>query len=394
MKCGETMKKFSQWAQTSIIYIFPILALVLSLYAKETSQAARNALYLCLDVVIPSLFPFFVLSRLTVPYLSGFSCPTFIKRLAERFFGLPYYTLITIILGYLSGYPTGAKLARDMLDEGLIDSRQGSKMIAVANNCSPLFIIGTIGAGLYKSVRIGFFLLLIHWISGLISAFAMGHCFGKTDKPSPTFRLKSLAGKEVPGMSLPQLVPSAIEESAILCINVTGYIVLFAVLSELLAQLGLFAFLGKIPEIFRGAGTPKSGLSEFISSFLRGIMEITSGSQAVTKIAGGSLTIKLSLISMICGFAGFSVHTQVMGIMKGSGAQYRVFLVGKLIHGLTAGLLTFAAMSSVPLSISTSTVEVPLPANLSLVRLITIGIIIFSLGIAPIRPVKSPAKNR
>src|SRR5690554_2023933 len=103
-----------------IVYIFPALALMLALYAKETSKAARDAIYLCLDVVIPSLFPFFVLSRLSVPFLKNFTCPRFLRRLIQGLIGLPYYILPTIVLGYLSGYPTGAKLARDMLDEGLL----------------------------------------------------------------------------------------------------------------------------------------------------------------------------------------------------------------------------------------------------------------------------------
>jgi len=388
------MKTINRWVKTSIIYIFPVFALVLSLYAKETSRAARNALYLCLDVVIPSLFPFFVLSRLMVPYLSDLSCPAFLKRIAEKFFGLPYYTLITILIGYLSGYPTGAKLARDMLDEGLIDSRQASKMITVANNCSPLFIIGTIGAGLYKSVRIGFFLLLIHWIAGLLSAFIIGQCFGRGESQLQRVRLKKTESKPAGGFSLPQLFPSAIEDAAILCIKVSGYIVFFAVLSELLDLLGLFAFLGSIPGLFKAAASSNTGISAVISAFLRGVMEITSGSQAITRLADSGLTLKLALISFICGFAGFSVHTQVMGIMKGSGAKYRVFLTGKLLHGSFAGIITYATMSYAPLTISTSAVEEVQPIGLSLVRLITLGIIILSLVFAPHRPVKSQYKNR
>lgn len=69
------MKNTASLYRKSVIYLFPALALMLALFARETSKAARDAIYLCLDVVIPSLFPFFVLSRLTVPYLRNFSCP-------------------------------------------------------------------------------------------------------------------------------------------------------------------------------------------------------------------------------------------------------------------------------------------------------------------------------
>lgn len=393
------MKKFRELLRTSMIYVFPILALILSLYANETSLAAKKALYLCLDVVIPSLFPFFVLSRLAVPYLYGFSCPKFLKSLTERFFGLPYYTLITIILGYLSGFPTGAKLARDMFDEGLLDSQQASKVITVANNCSPLFIIGTIGAGLFKSVKIGFLLLTIHWISGLIAVFLTGRFanYKKSQKKiAPQFQTS--VKKDNKPIRLSYLLPSAVEEAAFLCIKVTGYIVLFAVLSELLSRLGIFSFLAGIVGLIYSGGALKSGFSDFMASLFRGFMEIASGSQAINQIQGTTINIKLAAISLICGFAGFSVHTQVMGIMKGTEAKYRVFFTGKLLHGIIAGLITLLVIDLVPITVQISTLAVRLPFNYLSVRLITIGVILLSLCIAPYRtghgsPHQKPGPN-
>ena len=85
------------------------MAVILCLFAKETSQVAKNAIYLCLDIVIPSLFPFFVLSKIIVPYISRLPCPGFLKGFIERVFHLPYYTIIIILLGFMSGYPSGAK---------------------------------------------------------------------------------------------------------------------------------------------------------------------------------------------------------------------------------------------------------------------------------------------
>ncbi|MCX7774080.1 MAG: hypothetical protein N2376_13315 [Clostridia bacterium] len=388
------MKKLNELVKASIIYVFPIFALILSLYAKETSLAAKNALYLCLDVVIPSLFPFFVLSRLTVPYLSAFSCPGILRKLAEKFFRLPYYTLITIILGYLSGYPTGAKLAKDMFDEGLLDSQKASKVIAVANNCSPLFIIGTVGAVLFKSVKIGFFLLLIHWTAGLIAAFITGRLFKEKPQRALDFKPANATKKPSVPTRFSALVPFAVEEAAILCIKVTGYIVLFAVLSELLSRLGFFTFIGSFAGLFVSRAASQGSFTEVISSVMRGIMEIASGSSAINAVQDATLTVKLAAISLICGFAGFSVHTQVMGIMKGTGAKYRVFFTGKLLHGLLAFVLTLVLISLVPMAVQTSTLAVTAWHNLSGVRVITIAVLILALGIAPYREDRKVPKKR
>ena len=164
--------------------MFLVFAVILCVFAKETSQIAKKAIYLCLDTVIPSLFPFFVLSKIIIPYVSFFPCPKFFKSIIERFFFLPYYTIFVILLGFISGYPNGAKMTRDMLDQGALDYRQANRLLPVANNCSPLFIIGTIGAGLFKSIKLGVFLLLIHWISGLIAAFITGKLAATLDSGS------------------------------------------------------------------------------------------------------------------------------------------------------------------------------------------------------------------
>jgi len=390
------MKKLNRYINMSMIYLFPIIALILSLYAKETSAAARNALYLCLDVVIPSLFPFFVLSRLAIPYLSNFSCPRPLKYLTEKFFHLPYYTLITIILGYLSGYPTGAKLARDMFDEGLLDSHQASKTIAVANNCSPLFLIGTIGAGMFKSIKIGLLLLIIHWVSGLIASFFIGRLadFRRTGGAFSAKEPDRHQQKEREPTGFFTLVPSAVEEAAMLCIKVTGYIVLFAVLSELLARLGFFSLLGGMIGLFYSGHHFSDSFPAFMSAIFRGFMEITSGAKAISQSQGIATDIQLAAISLICGCAGFSVHTQVMGVMKGTKAKYRIFFTGKLLHGTIAGFLTLLVIRLVPITIQTSNISSAAPLDFSGIRLITIGTLLVSLLIAPQNQKQKKAPQR
>ena len=262
-----------------LLYGFPIIAIILCLFATETSQAAKKALYLCIDVVIPSLFPFFVLSGIIMPYISTISCPNLFKRLIGKLLKLPYYTIVIIILGFLSGYPNGAKMANDMFNEGLIDSRQATKLLTATNYCSPLFVVGTVGAGLFKSIKLGLFLLLIHWISGVLAAYITAKITNHdktnttrlqsvkstrsgakgngpkqyrtpnivrsamTSKVSTTTKGTTAVKADKKPLSI--LLTSSIESAAILCVKLTGYIVFFAVVSELLSRLGVFSFIGK-----------------------------------------------------------------------------------------------------------------------------------------------------
>lgn len=379
------MKKVKRLLNQSSLYLFPGLALLLALFARETSEAARNAVYLCLDVVIPSLFPFFVLSRLMVPYLSNFSCPVFLRRLFYRLFGLPYYLLPAIVLGYLSGNPTGAKMARDMMEEGVLDPQQASKLITVTTNCSPLFIIGTIGAGLFKSISIGFILLAIHWFSGLLAAVMLNLFKRKSTGESKGtlvfdgYPLKGTKGHR----RLPALIPPAIEDAAILSIKVTGYIVLFAVLAELLGRLGVFSFLSGAVSLLLPGSKSISGFQELMTSIMKGVLEITSGSKAISVAMNTAVIVQLAAVSLICGFAGFSIHTQIMGLMRGTGVRYRLFLTGRILHGTIACLLTALVLSFMPLSIQTSGIEYGGVESSWILRILMIGVLIGSLLINP-----------
>lgn len=390
------MQKPDNFYKTILFYLFPFLALLLCLFSRETSYAARNALYLCLDVVIPSLFPFFVLSRLLVPFMSDISFPGFLKRMIRKFFNLHYYTIVIIFLGFLSGYPNGAKMTRDMFDRGLLDNRQASRILPVANNCSPLFIIGTIGTGLFKSVKLGIFLLLIHWISGIIAAFMTGKIADSLAGENKTGQCK-IRKDAVPAKkqndSFSSLLTSSIEEAAILCIKVSGYIVFFAVMSELLSKVGVFSLIGSI--IASLVSLKNTNLQEFISAFSRGIIEIASGSQAISQLRGTSLNVQLSVISLFFGFAGFSVHTQIMGIMKGTGCKYRVLFFGKLSHGIIAGIMTFLTIQVIPMSVQTSEIDVVSSNGLLWTRLAVLLIIILSLVIKPYRvsPLNKKSSN-
>lgn len=380
------------------------MAVILCLFAKETSQVAKNAIYLCLDIVIPSLFPFFVLSKIIVPYISRLPCPGFLKGFIERVFHLPYYTIIIILLGFMSGYPSGAKMTRDLFDQKLLNSKQASKLLPMANNCSPLFIIGTIGAGLFKSIKLGAFLLLIHLISGIMAALITGKLVnsfdsGRKDNKNNVQEVRRYnhgnlkRNTDPPGLS--SLVTASIEEAAILCIKVSGYIVFFAVISELLSLLGVFSLLGGLFSVLFTGSLQSARYMELMTALLKGFMEITSGAQAIYNLKGIQLNIQLAVVSIIFGFAGFSVHTQIMGIMKSTGSKYRVLFLGKLLHGIIAGITAFLAIQIMPMSIQTSEIDAVSNIGLLWTRPVVILIIILSLIIGPFRvpPLKRKASN-
>ena len=67
-----------------------------------------------------------------------------------------------------------------------------------------------------------------------------------------------------------------------------------------------------------------------------GALELSSG---VYSLTGGSLTGRLSMAAFMLGWAGVSVHLQVLAFLGDSGLSMRTYLTGKLLHGGLSALL-------------------------------------------------------
>lgn len=97
------MKRRNFW--TGICVSLGMLALILD--GRTAIEGARQGIGLCLRTVIPSLFPFFVLSILLTSSLLGSSL--IVLRPLGRLFGMPEGAESLLIPAFLGGYPVGAQ---------------------------------------------------------------------------------------------------------------------------------------------------------------------------------------------------------------------------------------------------------------------------------------------
>ena len=79
----------------------------------------------------------------------------------------------------------------------------------------------------------------------------------------------------------------------------------------------------------------------------------------------GSLTGRLSMAAFMLGWAGLSVHCQVLSFIGGSGLSVRTYLVGKLMHGGLSALFVALLARVVPLGAPVSSVLCEQVAGLS-----------------------------
>jgi len=96
--------------------------------AKEAAAACLNALELCGRMIIPALFPFFVLSillnRLGLPGMLGKVFAPF----ASRLYGISGAGASALLIGLTGGYPLGAAYIADMERQGSITASEGERL--------------------------------------------------------------------------------------------------------------------------------------------------------------------------------------------------------------------------------------------------------------------------
>ena len=126
----------------SILFANFILGLIL--FSNSNLEAAKNGLSLWANSVVPSLFPFFIGTELL--YRTNFVAilGKVFTKFMRPIFNIPGEGAIAFILGNLSGYPIGAKLACNLLENKQCTKIEAERIIAFTNNSSPLFIIVTV----------------------------------------------------------------------------------------------------------------------------------------------------------------------------------------------------------------------------------------------------------
>ena len=124
-----------------IITLFCIcLLLFLLVHPEEAFLSAKDGMSLWLNVMIPTLLPFLILTGIllkagNIPQLLGPLSPFW-----KHFFGISPAGAYVLILGFLCGYPMGAKLAHDLYINHQISQREGEYLLTFSCNASPAFI--------------------------------------------------------------------------------------------------------------------------------------------------------------------------------------------------------------------------------------------------------------
>lgn len=293
--------------------------------AQIASAACREALEMCFCLLIPSLFPFFVLSgflnRVGLPGLLGKTLAPF----ASRLFGVSGAGASALPIGLTGGYPAGAAYIADMEKSGSVSRQEAERLLAFCNNSGPAFIVGAVGVGVFGSVRLGLLLYGIH----ILSAFLTG-VFFRGKHPCPEIQDEQLDAVD-PALALVDAVKQAI--SAIL--SVCGFAVFFSVLLRLLDAGGVISALCSFLAS-RFAFDPR-----FVRAMLTGLFELGSGTAAMQGLR--PCPESLALAAFLLGWGGISVQFQTLAVLAESKITGALHPAGRLMSAGFGAVLAYLA---------------------------------------------------
>lgn len=281
--------------------------------------AAANGINLCLAVVVPSLFPFFICSKILVKngFVQSVSRP--FHFLMRQVFNVPGCGAFAFVMGILSGCPVGAKTVTDMYNRSMCTHTEAQRMLCFCNNSGPLFIIGSVAIGMLGFKEVGTILYASH----VISAVAVGVVM--------SFYKRREVVTSVPHINAEKstdILSKSVSESVSLTGYVCGFVVFFAVAIEILKQSG---FVDIVAHGFKN--------KNIISGVIYGMCEMTNG---ISALSGLQITpAQLSAVSFVAGFGGLSIILQVYGIIKRYNLSILIFSAAKLLQGIVAALVTY-----------------------------------------------------
>ena len=324
-----------------------LLAALVVIAAEGSFRASQFGLKLWFDAVLPALLPFFALSDILAAYGIIHFMAVWLEPLMRPLFNIPGAGGFALAMGLVSGYPLGAMITTRLCRERLVNPVEGERLISLANTADPLFMAGVVAAGFFQMPELGATLSFAHYLGaflvGLIGAHHERHA-PATAPPAAGSALPiwqraaqaMLQARRADGRPFGAVLGSAIQNAMASMLLVGGTIVMFSVLLRVLEIAGVSGMLAGVAATLLGW----VGLSPELGQVLvRGVLEITNGTQAASQ-AASHLEERAAAASFIIGWSGLSVHAQVAALVQGTGIRMGPYVRARLLHGLLAGALT------------------------------------------------------
>ncbi|WP_245948193.1 sporulation integral membrane protein YlbJ [Paenibacillus sambharensis] len=324
------------------------LLLLLACFPEESLQASSRGLSIWWDVLFPSLFPFFIISELMLGFGVVHFFGTLLDPLMRPLFRLPGIAGFVVTMGYVSGYPVGARLTAQLREKNQVTRAEGERMVAFTTTSDPIFLIGAVSVGFFHNAQLALILAASHYgaafLIGLLARFHDRKAPStprrqEADSP-PLLRaaLEAMHNARISdGRVLGKLLEDAISSALRLMIVVGGLVVFFSAVMEMLSATGTLDLLSSgVQSLLHAAGLPH----QLSAPLVNGLFEVTLGAKAASE-SGAPLIHQAAAAAWVLSWAGLSVHAQVASLVSSTDIRYKPLLLARFLHSVLACALVY-----------------------------------------------------
>ncbi|NLT20859.1 MAG: sporulation integral membrane protein YlbJ [Syntrophomonadaceae bacterium] len=356
------MKPFPVWLLLSLILI---LTLFMFINPGETVNAAGSGMKLWYSTIVPALLPFFIVTELLVSIHFVKLLGVILEPIMRPIFRLPGCSSLVLVMGFTSGFPMGAVLCSRLYEQHLLTREEVQRLVSFTNNCSPLFVIGAVGMGMFGSATIGYLLAAAHYLSNLGVGLLWSILNDGRGMITPSKSHQQLVSSAVKDFlaanrlntgGIGQLMTNAVSKSIGTLLSIAGFIVLFSVLARMLTVWGVLDNLAHIFVYLFGF----CGVSyQHGYSLATGLFEITIGLKTLITFSPGTSLINLIIASIILSFSGLSIITQVMSVIAEIHIRWSFYLLSRLLQMIFATVITIIGYYLVIINNSVQSFTIP-----------------------------------
>ncbi len=301
-----------------------IIIILFAINPKDNMSACLDGLSTWARYILPALFPFFVFTKLLAS--SGV-----VEKLGKKLsgttkflFATPGVSAYVYLMSILSGYPVGAKITAGLYEQKVISKQEAIKITTFTSTSGPLFIIGTVGVGMFINAKLGIVILIAHLIGALLNGILF-RGYGKTTSITET----------TTGQPPQNILEDAMWSSIKSVLIIGGYVSIFFVLINILENYKLLlpinSLLGFLLSIVGISPEVASGVSS-------GFFEVTRGCLTLSETFI-PLPVTAILLTFIISFGGLCIHLQAMTFLKKFDMKTSFYFLMKTTQAILSALV-------------------------------------------------------
>ena len=154
----------------NIIIIIITLFLLVQIIIKKSLvfDSINYALNIWVNNLVPTLFPFFIISDILINYKFTDYIPIIFRKICKYLFNITDNMITILILSIISGFPSNARNTRTLYENGEISLDEANHILIFSHFSNPLFILTTVAVFFFNNKFLGIILLVSHYLSNFI----------------------------------------------------------------------------------------------------------------------------------------------------------------------------------------------------------------------------------